>query len=291
VSHAALVRTESGYYQVQPKPEPETLAAYYRDKYYGAKDGRTQYAHNYTAEELEHKRLSAVEAERVFGGGAGRLLEVGVGEGFTLSHFDKQGWDVRGLDFTDDGLRAFFPGLLDRLSVGDAFELLDGVIARGEQFDLVICNNVVEHVLDPEGLLRRLRRIVAPGGLLRLAAPNDGSWLHQEIVERGLADPAFWVAIPDHLSYFDTDTLPQVLEGNGWTVVDLLGEFPIDLFLLNADTAYTRERSKGRNCHFARIAFETGLWKRRGIDAVIAFRRGCAQGGVGRNLVAYARPA
>ena len=69
----------------------------------------------------------------------------------------------------------------------------------------------------------------------------------------------------------------------------MLAEFPVDLFLLNPDSNYAADPAKGRNGHFARVAFEMGLW-RQGIEAVIAFRKGCAAGGLGRNLAAYARP-
>jgi SAM-dependent methyltransferase len=286
-----LVTTPGGWLEVEPKPTAEALAAYYNNKYYGPGVGRGQYAHSYTDDELAHKRLSAAEAELVWGRPPGRMLEVGFGEGFSLDWFAGRGWSVEGIDFTDDGLRAFFPHLLDRVRVGEAFALLEAVIARGEVYDFVICNNVVEHVLDPVGLLQRLRRIVAPDGLLRLAAPNDGSWLHQEILAQGHAKPDFWVAVPDHLSYFDADTFPAALAANGWTVSELLGEFPVDLFLLNPDTDYVREPAKGRACHFARVAFELGLWRRRSLEAVLEFRRGCARAGMGRNLVAYARPA
>ena len=58
-----------------------------------------------------------------------RGLEVGFGEGFFLDWFAGRGWDVRGIDFTDDGLRAFFPHLIERVTVGDAFALLDALLA------------------------------------------------------------------------------------------------------------------------------------------------------------------
>ena len=285
-----LVARPEGYFEIEPRPTPEELAAYYRDKYFVADHGKNPYTHGYTAEELEHKLLQPAETELVWARPPGRLLEVGVGEGFTLDYFARRGWNARGLDFTDDGVREFNPHLADRLVLGDAFALLDAAIESGERYDLVVCNNVLEHVIDPMGLLRRLRAIIAPEGLVRISVPNDGSWLQAAIVERGHADPQFWLAPPDHLNYFNTDTLPRALAAHGWEVVEHLGEFPVDIFLLNPDTGYMRDRSKGRNCHFVRIAFEMGLWKQRSLEAVVEFRRGCARAGVGRNQTVYARP-
>ena len=72
--------------------------------------------------------------------------------------------------------------------------------------------------------------------------------------------------------------------------MDLLGEFPIDIFLLNPDTNYVLDKKHGRKCHFARVAFELELAERSLGDFVV-FRRACAEAGLGRNLVAYVRPS
>jgi len=138
-----LVERPEGHLEYEPRPTPDALAAYYRDKYFGADHGQTPYAHGYTAEELEHKRLQPAETEHIWGRPPGRMLEVGVGEGFSLDYFASRGWEVVGMDFTDDGLQAFFPGLADKLLLGDAFELLDQAIARGLAYapyaDIVWC--------------------------------------------------------------------------------------------------------------------------------------------------------
>lgn len=284
-----LTQTEDGYFEVKNKPSLEELAKYYNDQFYGGDSGKNNYNHGYTEEEIEHKYLPAEETLQFLKQEKGTLFEVGYGEGFMLDYFHKRGWDVTGVDFTDDGLLAFFPELRDKLETGDIYQRLEQEITSGNQYDLVVCNNVLEHVIDPVGLLAKMKAIIKPGGVARIAAPNDGSWLQKEIVKRGYAEKEFWVAYPVHLNYFTVSSLHNIFKRTGWQVMDILGEFPIDMFLLNPDSCYTKDGSKGRQCHFARIAFEMGLWK-QGIDKVIAFRKGCADAGVGRDLAAYVTP-
>lgn len=70
-------------------------------------------------------------------------------------------------------------------------------------FDLVVAKHVVEHIKDPVGFLRSLHGIMADGGLLYIEVPDlDRS------LEQGIED-----FIPDHVSYFDRDTLIAALDG------------------------------------------------------------------------------
>ena len=122
-----------------------------------------------------------------------------------------------------------------------------------------------------------------------MQVPNDGSWLHHAVVARGAAEPEFWVHVPDHLNYFTAPSLTRLLDRCGWQVADLLGDFPIEIFLLNPDSGYERDRKKGKNCHLARLAFEQSL-RSKSMDQFVEFRRGCARAGIGRNMIAYIRP-
>jgi len=285
----SLVRTPLGYYRVDPIPAREELRSHYSREYFDGSRDRSQYALRYSDAELRHKAIP-VDELAVFAPMPGRVFEVGFGEGFVLAELGRRGWQIAGVDFTDAGARVHNPSILDRVSVGDVFDVLDDMVREGREFDALVCNNVLEHVPDPEGLARSLLGVVAPGAVARFVVPNDGSALQDAVVALDAAPARYWVRFPDHLNYFTATTAPVLLRAAGWEIVDVLGEFPIDLFLLNPDTNYERDPSRGKNCHNARVAFENVVAS-GGIDRLVEFRRGCARAGVGRDIVVYARRA
>jgi hypothetical protein len=128
-----------------------------------------------------------------------------------------------------------------------------------------------------------------PGGMCRFQVPNEYSVLQNYAVEKKIAKKDFWLAPPAHLQYFDKSSLTKTLEHCGYKVNTMLGDFPIDLFLLNKDTNYVENKSVGKNCHFARVEFDN-LLAGKNIEDLIAFRKGCAASGIGRNLIAYCQP-
>lgn len=287
-----LVRHELGFLQVREAPSAEALRAYYAEAYYQAERGN--YRKAYPDDELDYVRLKIAQKAQIVAGlrgpGAGRMLDVGCGEGFALAWFAERGWTVDGLDFSSAGVSAQNPAMLPRLTTGDVFEKLDAKIAAGEQYDLVWLNHVIEHVVDPVGLLRSLRRLVSASGVLVVTAPNDGSDLQEDLLANGDIPERFWVALPDHLSYFTADSLARTAEETGWACRDLIGDFPIDLFLLHPGSNYVQDRAQGPGAHRARIRFELMLGRREP-ERVNAFYRQMAQVGLGRSLTAFLTPS
>jgi 2-polyprenyl-3-methyl-5-hydroxy-6-metoxy-1,4-benzoquinol methylase len=292
-----LIRDKHGFMRVDPLPSEAEISDHYRQNYFGGGKVNSYDAH-YDSEELEHKAITHREALYLWSKSAGgaqapaklSMLDVGCGEGFSMAGFAAAGWSVTGVDFTSEGIDRFNPAVKDRLVLGDIYGTLDAFAKSGRKFSFLMCTNLLEHVRDPAQCLQILRRLVEPGGVLRVEVPNDGSWLQNEVVRNVGGPNNFWVAAPDHLSYFTLEPMIRLAAENGWKVTRALGDFPIDLFLLNPNSNYILEPSRGKAAHRVCVTVEVTI-ARQGIDRLIAFRDGCAKVGLGRTIIGYFDPA
>lgn len=285
-----VARTPLGYWRVKTPPTADELKAYYAEKYY--QKGLGSYELNYSEAELAHIRAK-IElrwhsvVQRV--PGPGRLLDVGCGEGFVLAHGHAKGWQVKGLDFSVAGLEAQNPACAPFLETGDLFELLERACATGVQYDVIWLQNVLEHVIDPKALMQTLHRLIHPEGVLVVTVPNDFSRLQHAALSGGQIDRAFWVALPDHLSYFTAPSLQTLGQATGWECPQILGDFPVDWFLLNDAANYIADPGKGKAAHHARVTLENLILDTSPDDAT-AFFEGLARIGMGRDLTALFTP-
>jgi len=120
-----------------------------------------------------------------------QVLDLGCGAGSnTLSLFGPKqpggGPRVYGLDLSLRSVDVFrrrtgFPGVGGS---GVALPLADGSV------DLVVCNDVVEHVPETDLLVREIRRVLVPGGHLLLSTPNLSAWFNRLAMLAGY-QPAF----------------------------------------------------------------------------------------------------
>jgi len=147
----------------------------------------------------------------------GRLLEVGSYLGLLLDRFRAAGWDVTGLE-PDRPVAAW-----SRKRFG--LHLLERTLPCPDLpvggFDAAVMLHVIEHVPDPGAVLRELRRLVRPGGMLVLETPRFDSLMFKLLGrrERSINN------CPGHIYFFTVPTLSRLLEQNGFAVerVDLVG--------------------------------------------------------------------
>lgn len=105
-----------------------------------------------------------------------RVLDIGAGYGGVCISAAQAGAICTGVE-NDANTLAFarenledFPGLPVTLLPRDIF----AAVQQGElgQFDLIICDNVIEHVVFPERLILSLASLLAPDGVAYVTVPN-----------------------------------------------------------------------------------------------------------------------
>lgn len=141
--------------------------------------------------DVEGTPITAVQERllRRHGVRAGRTLDLGCGAGAnTLALFPSVAdrAEVVGLDVAQPSAKAYVARTGCPALVGDGQDLPLATHA----FDLVVCNDVLEHVVDPDVFMEEIRRVLRPGGHLALSTPNLAAWFNRLALLAGM-QPAF----------------------------------------------------------------------------------------------------
>ena len=107
-----FVTQPEGFISVEPLPDPDELAEFYRQLYYQSPQSAS-FQTSYTkvsevAQRYMRCRLlmHAIEAATSAPVKSKRFLEVGCGEGFQLQIAQEAGCEIKGIDFSSFGWRA-----------------------------------------------------------------------------------------------------------------------------------------------------------------------------------------
>lgn len=147
----------------------------------------------------------------------GRILDVGCAAGYFLRIAQSHGHDVHGVELSAAiAVEATQALGADRVHVGtlaDAMTKKD--YARGS-FDLVTLWDVIEHIPEPQDVLRQIRTLIKPGGKLLLETQNVASrWA------RLLGRRWHHYKHDEHLYHFDPKTITRLLDECGYRVRQL----------------------------------------------------------------------
>lgn len=293
---AELRPAAGGYWEVWPRPTPESQRALYGEQFY--EQDKATYLDDVTRDRAYWDAIWSIRRGMIeaalptASAGDRRILDVGCSGGFLLDHFQQHGWQGFGIEPSGQaarharerfGLEVFCGGLLDFDLETDREWRAEG----GELFDAVHCAQVLEHVLEPEACVARIASLLVPGGVAFVEVPNDFNVL-QETARAKLGKSAWWVAPDHHLNYFDATSLAALLGRHGLEEVDRIASFPMEMFLLMGDD-YVGHPEVGSACHGRRMAFERALIEAGRIDELAGLYRALARSGIGRTCGILAR--
>ncbi len=118
--------------------------------------------------ELRNAKVRQLVHDHVPRGGAkpGAVLELSCGNAELLATLQRDGYAVRGTNFTA------YPQAAPGVPIDVGVDLLRGLPYDEAAFDAVILLDVIEHLSDHDAVLRHLSRVLKLGGVLIIAAPN-----------------------------------------------------------------------------------------------------------------------
>ena len=157
---------------------------------------------------------------RILPDGPRRVLDVGCATGAMGRYLaDTQGSAVWGIEYdaamaelARASLRGVFHADLNRVSVASLTHACD--------YDLVVCGDVLEHLVDPWALLARIRATLAPSGAVAACIPNMQHWsVTVRLVTGELHYEAAGLLDRTHLRWFTRATIDAMFRGAGYDVV------------------------------------------------------------------------
>lgn len=154
----------------------------------------------------------------------GKMLDIGCSNGDWLLHWQQRGWNPHGVD-------------IDRKHVGIALER--GIDAKAcdlnaeslpfpdATFDLVFAGEVIEHLIDTDGFLSEISRVLKPGGHAIVTTPNLVSFENRVRILLGIY-PA-WVNFnlegSGHVRAYTPRVLKSQMASHGLRVIKHLGNW------------------------------------------------------------------
>lgn len=88
-----------------------------------------------------------------------------------------------------------------------------------KSFDLVISINTIDHIFDTRGVVEKVRRDLAPGGLFYVEVPNDAQALRTRLPEPARSAFEKFMYQRAHYYSFTKDTLERLLKECGFEIV------------------------------------------------------------------------
>jgi len=158
---------------------------------------------------------------------AKRVFDLGCGNGFVAHLLDREGYDVTGVDPSNDKIRLarqFCPHL--KIYQGSAYDDLATVHGT---FPIVISLEVVEHVYDPRSYSTTLYSLVAGGGVAVISTPYHGYWKNLALALAGRMDKHYSpLRLHGHIKFWSMDTLRRLLAEAGFKRIEFrrVGRIP-----------------------------------------------------------------
>ena len=153
------------------------------------------------------------------------VLDVGCSDGQFGALVREQGHRVDGVDLVKH------QGVGERLDGFVEADISNGLPAGTGTYDVIVAGDILEHVVDPETLLKDIRDHLNPGGEILVSVPNFGHWYPRGKVALGRFDYDQRGPLDHtHVRFFTRRTFERLVNACGLVITerDVVGS-PVDV--------------------------------------------------------------
>ena len=148
----------------------EKVSNLYKNDYWNERNSETSINSEYTDVDSQGKRRNwtsqfLYSKKHIVGK---NLLEIGVGAGQSILWFEEEGFDVKGIE--PDGRNV---SMINRkLKTGKVIESSVEDFSTEEEFDVIWMSHVLEHLIEPDKFLKKIKMNLKKDGVFFIEVPN-----------------------------------------------------------------------------------------------------------------------
>lgn len=167
--------------------------------------------------------------------GKQKLLDIGCSSGWITDVSREAGFDATGLEANAHAAE------YGRKKYG--LDIIEGYIEDLEtdlRFDAVTMFHVIEHIADPRKMLIKVKGLLNKNGKLLIVVPNSKS------LGAGIFKKNYNWNIPHHISFFNPDTIREILTQSGFRVIGVEHLISPPLLTYSYNKLMKRRKKEGK---------------------------------------------
>lgn len=153
---------------------------------------------------------------------AKKIIDIGCGEGVFCDSFKKNDTELWGIEINEK-VGSVAKEKLNKVLIGDVSLILDEL--PNNYFDCIIFNDVLEHIIDPYSVLKRIKNKLSSNGVVVCSIPNvrhvrvlrdllfRKQWKYQE---SGILDRT-------HLRFFTKKSIKDMFDDADYQILEIRG--------------------------------------------------------------------
>ncbi len=212
---------------VNPQPDKDDFNKFYESPDYFLRGDKTLGYADYMADKdaITKNGQVVINAIRKFCN-RGKLLDIGCAYGFSLDVARRAGFDIWGNDLNGEAVKY----ARETLNIVNARQgYLKNMNYENNFFDVAMMLGTIEHFQNPQDEVSEAMRLLKPGGILAASTVDMDSMIGR-----------WTIRPPEHLYYFSAKTLSNLLEKNGFEILNVIPKTFPNVFYFTVEDFFGR---------------------------------------------------